>query len=95
MTLAGAVRSVDPLGTSLIVTGSSTLLDESPPAGVDILKLPTLARDAEGRYESRTLAMTPGSVLAMRADLACAAVTGFAHNLFGQTFEWVDGDPTR
>ena len=78
MTLAGAVRSVDPLGTSLIVTGSSTLLDDSPPAGVDILKLPTLARDADGQYESRTLAMTPGSVLAMRADLACAAVTGFA-----------------
>ena len=55
MTLAGAVRSVDPLGTCLIVTGSSTLLDES-----------------------RTLSMTPGSVLAMRADLACDAVTGFA-----------------
>lgn len=78
LTLAGAVRSVDPLGTSLIVTGSPTLLDDSPPAGVDILKLPALARDADGQYESRTLAMTPGSVLAMRADLARAAVTGFA-----------------
>ena len=78
MTLAGAVHAIDPTGTSLIVTGSAALMDQSPPAGVEILKLPAVGRDAQGRYESRTLAMTLDGALAMRADLARVAVTGFA-----------------
>jgi predicted glycosyltransferase len=65
----------------LLITGTSTANRFTPPPNVDFLTLPALSKQHDGRYESRSFAMSAQDVIALRAKTILAAVQSFAPNL--------------
>ncbi len=65
----------------LVVTGSPMLHAFRIPARVDYLKLPCLARDVEGRYAARSLALPLHETVRLRANLIRSAFADFRPDL--------------
>lgn len=65
----------------LLITGTSTANRFTPPPNVDFLTLPALTKQADGRYEARSFAMSAQEVIALRAKTILAAVQAFTPDL--------------
>lgn len=65
----------------LLITGTSTANRFAPPANVDFLTLPALSKRSDGRYESRSFALTTQEVVGLRAKTILAAVQAFSPDL--------------
>lgn len=77
LALATAVVEHDERATCLIVTGSSSTGDQPLPRGIDVVKLPSLARDADGLHSARRLGVDLAEVVRMRTAIATAAADAF------------------
>lgn len=75
--LSTAVVERDPSATCLIITGTSPAGDQPLPRGVDVVKLPSLARNAEGNHTARRLGVELDEVVRIRTAIAAAAADAF------------------
>jgi len=75
--LVGALGDVDVL----LLTGNPEATSLPLPPQTDVVTLPTLAKDADGRYRSRTLSGPVERVLEIRTALLEAALTSFEPDL--------------
>ena len=61
----------------LMITGSPCATQFSPPERCDVIKLPSIGKDNEGRYEARNLKISLNDTLALRRRLLMAAFESF------------------
>jgi predicted glycosyltransferase len=78
LALAAAVTERDRSASALIVTGAPIELAHPLPHGVDVVKLPLLARDDDGTQRPGRLEIGLSDVHELRAQLALAAARSFA-----------------
>jgi predicted glycosyltransferase len=78
LTLAAAVTEADRDASAVIVTGAPVELANPLPPRVDTVKLPLLARNAEGVQRAGRLGIELPDVHAMRSELAHAVARSFA-----------------
>lgn len=76
--LARALAERAPDAASLIVTGATVGAASRLPVGVDTVKLPLIARDADGRHAPATLPVSYDHLSAVRRSLIAAAAESFA-----------------
>jgi predicted glycosyltransferase len=81
MTLAGALAGRLPSASVLIASGSPCATHFPPPPGVDVVKLPSITKDEQGRYVPRTLGGALKPVLAVRSVLLAELVKAFRPHL--------------
>ncbi|MEZ4634383.1 MAG: glycosyltransferase [Caldilineaceae bacterium] len=62
----------------LLVTSAGVATAFDAPAGVDFLVLPAIAKDGDGHYGARSLAMPLESLIKLRSQTIRAALTAFA-----------------
>ncbi|WP_135849405.1 glycosyltransferase family protein [Serinibacter arcticus] len=75
-------ESLAPLGVDvLLLTGAPEAASARRPAGVDLVAVPALAKDAEGDYAARHLGMGLEDTLRIRAEVLRAAVASFRPDL--------------
>ena len=67
----------DPETTVLLVSGSNALPAFRLPDRIDYIKLPCLARDIDGRYDSRALSVDLDEMIELRGNLILSAATDF------------------
>ncbi len=79
--VATALIDAWPDADAMLVTGNPEATALTLPPRMDVVTLPTLAKDADGTYRSRTLTAPVDSVLQMRSAVIEAAVTSFAPDL--------------
>ena len=77
LAIARAIITLDPTASVLIATGVEELPKPGLPPNVEVLKLPSLRKIANGRYESRRLLLAPRETRALRSALLLAAVKSF------------------
>jgi len=92
--LAAALVDAQPATDVLLITGAPEATSLPLPPTTDVLTLPTLRKDASGRYTARALDASLDQVLRMRSSIICAAVTSFAPDLFivDKVARGVDGE---
>lgn len=78
-TLAIAERSLSAVATArwLVVSGSPHLAFFDVPAGVDLVKLPSLSRGPDNRDGPRTLGVSLNETVAIRSSLLAATAASF------------------
>lgn len=81
MTLAAALRDALPAAAVLIATGSPCATHFVLPGGVDVVKLPSITKDDDGRYVPRSLPGSLRGVLALRRSLLSNLVAAFQPHL--------------
>src|SRR5437867_3009801 len=69
MTIAEALRVAMPQASVLIATGSPCATHFPVSAGIDVIKLPSVTKDAGGRYVARSLLPDLASVMKIRTRL--------------------------
>lgn len=77
MTLASSAAARYPTAEVVVATGSPCATHFLSPPGVDVLKLPSITKDTEGRYVARTLRRDLESILALRGRLLEGLVESF------------------
>lgn len=70
-----------PAADAMLITGNPEATSLWLPPRTDVVTLPTVAKDASGRYRSRTLHASLDTVITMRAAVIEAAVTSFRPDL--------------
>ncbi len=78
LTLAGAVRSLLPTAEILVTTGSPCATHFALPDGVEVLKLPSVSKDAAGNYVPRALGDDIGLLTELRRGLLLQVQRTFA-----------------
>ncbi|MEZ5977248.1 MAG: glycosyltransferase [Planctomycetota bacterium] len=78
-----ASRLVETLGdvNAVVATGSPCATHFQVPRGVDLVKLPSVGKDADGAYVSRTLDLPVESTIALRRTLLEGLWNGFRPDL--------------
>lgn len=71
-----------PTASFLLATGTPYVPLFKLPAGVDFVKLPSIAKNSDGRYEAKTLGLEIGHLLACRRALLLATVKYFRPTVF-------------
>jgi len=66
----------------LLIAGTSAASRFALPPGTDCLTLPSLRKDLDGSYASRSLDMPLGELLALRSEAIWGALKGFGPDLF-------------
>ncbi|MFQ5715709.1 MAG: glycosyltransferase family protein, partial [Nitrospinales bacterium] len=61
----------------LLITGTNVATSFAMPPGVDVLALPGLGKDVDGRYKSRSLHLTLREIVSIREKTICAALETF------------------
>ena len=79
--IARALVDASPDVSVLVVTGSPMLHAFRIPPRIDYVKLPCLARGADGRYGARTLDLTLAATVRLRANLIRSAIADFEPDL--------------
>lgn len=74
LAIARGIVEADPTASVLIATGIEELPKPGLPRNVEVLKLPSLRKMANGRYESRRLLLAPRETRSLRSSLLLAAV---------------------
>ncbi len=69
MTIAEALRSAFPRCSVLISTGSPCATSFGAPAGIDLVKLPSITKDTGGRYVPRSLGQDLDPLLRLRREI--------------------------
>lgn len=82
LTLAHHFRATMPDVSQLIVTGSPVASQFSLPAGADYVKLPSVTKNAEGRYRPRSLSGNIDVVRNMRQDILLSSARHFQPDFF-------------
>lgn len=77
ITLANKLVTDDPTANVLVATGCESLELFSIEPRVDILRLPSIRKNAEGEYVSRRLNVTKWEIISLRSELLSASVKGF------------------
>ncbi len=77
LAIAAALRDKAPDAPILLATGTDDAHRLGLPRGVDILKLPSLRKVANGHYKARRLRVSSTDVHALRSNLLIAAVKTF------------------
>lgn len=77
LAIARAITTLDPIASVLIATGIEELPKPGLPPNVEVLKLPSLRKTANGRYESRRLLLPSRETRALRSALLLAAVKSY------------------
>ncbi len=77
LAIAAALRDKAPDAPILLATGTDDAHRLGLPRGVDILKLPSLRKVANGHYKARRLRVSTTDVHALRSNLLIAAVKTF------------------
>lgn len=70
-----------PDADAMLITGNPEATSLWLPPRTDVVTLPTVAKDASGRYRSRTLNASLDTVITMRSAVIEAAVTSFRPDL--------------
>ncbi len=88
----GHLRRCLRIATSLIATGAArnVLIASGSPqassfdlgAGIDVLKMPAVTKDADGGYRSRTLGLDLADTVRIRGEIVWSAVVGFRPDVF-------------
>lgn len=79
LTLTHHFRTIRPEISQLILTGSPVASSFAYPEGADFIKLPSVTKDAAGRYEPRTLSGVEfGLMRDLRRDMILAAAKRYA-----------------
>ena len=81
MTLATALAESLPSASVVIATGSPCATQFAVPAGVDVIKLPSITKDRDGRYVPRSLPGPLESVLSLRRSVLRDLVDAFRPDL--------------
>lgn len=76
--LAGAIVAAEPDTDVLVLTGAPQATSLPLPPNTEVVTVPTVAKDADGRYAARTFAMDLASVLTLRSNLITTALMAFA-----------------
>ncbi|WP_277455450.1 glycosyltransferase [Janibacter sp. DB-40] len=76
--LAGAIVAAEPRTDVLILTGAPQATSLPLPPNTEVVTVPTVAKDADGRYAAGTFAMDLTSVLTLRSNLITTALMAFA-----------------
>jgi predicted glycosyltransferase len=79
--VAASMINAWPGADAMMITGNPEATSLWLPPRTDVVTLPTVTKDATGRYRSRTLNASLDSVVRMRSALIEAAVTSFAPDL--------------
>src|SRR6266540_1120150 len=77
LAIAAALRDKAPDAPILLATGTDDAHRLGLPRGVDVLKLPSLRKVANGHYKARRLRVSSTDVHALRSNLLIAAVKTF------------------
>ncbi|MGW9112115.1 glycosyltransferase family protein [Microbacterium sp. NPDC055683] len=77
LAIAHALSGSDAAPDLLLLTSAPDVAHAGRPAGCDIVSLPALAKDAEGRYGARHLSVGPDQLVSLRSAILHAAVSGF------------------
>ncbi len=76
--IAGRLTASIPGGAAvLIATGSPRAHSFTPPPGVDILKLPSVVKQADGTYAPRSLGLSLEATLSLRSHLLIETIRSF------------------
>jgi len=78
ISLANAVRRQVPRAAILVATGSSRPTTFEPGRGIELVKLPSITKDDEGRYVSRDLPVALSQALAIRRAMLLSVFESFA-----------------
>ncbi|WP_337059779.1 glycosyltransferase [Kineococcus sp. G2] len=81
LALAGALRASPLRPDVLVVTGSPQAQRFDRPDGVDLLVLPSVRKDATGRYAAGALHVPLGDVVALRRAVLTATLTAWQPDL--------------
>ncbi|HSH00737.1 MAG TPA: glycosyltransferase [candidate division Zixibacteria bacterium] len=79
--IARALRAAYPELSLLIMTGSSELNSQAIPPGVDIVKLPSVIKTADERYQSRSLHVSFERTLRARSEIILACMQAYEPDL--------------
>ncbi len=92
--LASALVDAEPHTDVLLLTGAPEATTLPLPPRTDVITLPTLRKDASGRYAARTLGAPLDELLALRSTMLTATLTGFAPDLLvvDKVARGVDGE---
>lgn len=82
VTMAGALVATGAPVEVLCLTGSPVPELFPLPERCDLVKLPSIGKDRDGRYVSRSLPVTIGAMTALRSDLITTTVRSFRPDLF-------------
>ena len=75
--VAAALAHLAPEAVILLATGAEAVVRHGLPPHVEILKLPSLRKDANGRYSSRRLRVSAAEVRSLRSAFLLTAVKTF------------------
>lgn len=78
LAIAAALHAADPRTRVLVVSGADEAAALPRPAGCDVLGLPGLVKDRQGRYASRHLDVPIADLVALRGSVLAAALCSFA-----------------
>lgn len=81
LTLAKALTARYPHANALVVTGSPCATQFELPSRCDVLKLPSVSKDAEGAYVSRSLSSDVSRTIELRSRLILESFRSFAPHL--------------
>ncbi|UFU03787.1 glycosyl transferase family 28 [Ruania suaedae] len=79
--IAAALATAEPDTDVLLLTGAPEATALALPPRTEVLTLPAVGKDAEGRYAARTFALDLPELLHMRSKVIWAAVRTFAPDL--------------
>jgi len=77
LAVAEALTELSPEATILLVTGANGISRLGLPPNVEILKLPSIRKVANGEYSSRSLGVSPADIRELRSKLLLTAVKSF------------------
>lgn len=77
LAIAAALRGLDPTPDVLLLAGASEAAALPRPPGCDIITLPGMAKDGDGRYRARSLGLPLADLTGLRAAVALASLAAF------------------
>jgi len=81
LAVAEALTELSPQATILLVTGANGVSRLGLPPNVEILKLPSIRKVANGEYSSRSLGISSEDIRELRSRLLLTAVKSFQPNV--------------
>lgn len=82
LSLAWALRAEDPAARILLVTGSPRALSFERPPGVEVVRLPAVTKDADGRYITRRIGIPLDDTIRLRKAICRDAILDFDPDIF-------------
>ena len=81
LAIAGEIAATFPRSSMLVVTGSPCATQFQLPDNTDLIKIPSISKDEQGRYVARNYSGPLESALKFRSDMILEAYRSFEPNL--------------